>query len=292
MRSSGLPEVKVMARRTSPTTILVAIAAAVVGHAVGLAYADIPTDTKALAYTGVLEQGSVPVDAQLAMQVRLYTEDSGGASPPVCSTDPAKTYAVTKGRFSIPLPDACVAAVRLHGELYAELTVAGGPPMQRTILRAVPYAVQAASADNGVPPGMIGMFESDCPPGWDRLTELDDFFLKGGATFGIGQSSDTTTATIPAKLTSTAKPSSAWDTAHKPDDGQYCPKDTSGNQTFVAAWFGSPWRTGEKGMCMDHQHTLGAATIDVKIVPKHYTVLMCEFKGCSDGPLGNAANCH
>lgn len=126
---------------------LTCAATALVGYRIGIARADMPPDTKALAYSGMLEDGNgVVTSASLLMQVKLFPEDSGGSSPAVCATDPALGYKVTLGRFSIPLPDACVEAVKTHGELYAEMTVAGDPPMPRTILRAVPYAVQAGAA--------------------------------------------------------------------------------------------------------------------------------------------------
>lgn len=60
------------------------------------------------------------------------------------------------------------------------------------------YALQAGSA-NGIP-GMIGIFDAACPSGWTRVTELDNKFIRGGASYNAAAGgSDTHTHTVNIK---------------------------------------------------------------------------------------------
>lgn len=39
------------------------------------------------------------------------------------------------------------------------------------------------NTDAGVPSGMIAMFDTDCPSGWTRVSDLDGKFLTGGSSY-------------------------------------------------------------------------------------------------------------
>jgi hypothetical protein len=55
--------------------------------------------------------------------------------------------------------------------------------------------------DVGIPSGMIGMFDTDCPSGWTRVAALDNKFPMGGATYGTTGGSSTHTHTGTTDIT-------------------------------------------------------------------------------------------
>ena len=59
----------------------------------------------------------------------------------------------------------------------------------------VRYNLYVNAGGIGMPSGMIGMFDTDCPPGWTRVAELDDRFPMGGTTYGATGGSSTHTHT-------------------------------------------------------------------------------------------------
>ena len=92
-----------------------------------------------LAYSGLLEEGSVPVDGTRSIGLSVWKVASGGTA--VCSVA-AANVTVTAGRFRIPLSDSCTVAVHQNRDLWIEVLV-GGASLGRSKLGAVPYAVEA-----------------------------------------------------------------------------------------------------------------------------------------------------
>lgn len=115
-----------------------------VAYFVGVARADgIPTG-EVLFYSGTLEDNGVPVDGTRAVSIELFDAVSGGSAQ--CTTS-AAAVTITAGHFRVPLSSTCVVAIRANPNLFLEVTV-GGTVLPRSKLGAVPYAVEAARADN------------------------------------------------------------------------------------------------------------------------------------------------
>lgn len=128
-----------------PKSILVGVvlgSALVAGaHLVPTADADGIPSRDVLTYTGLLEEGGALVEGPRPLRVELYETASGGT--PLCFARNA-TATVERGRFRMPLP-SCVDTVRSKPDLWAEVQV-NGVPLPRQKLGAVPYAVEAESA--------------------------------------------------------------------------------------------------------------------------------------------------
>lgn len=135
-------------------------------------------DQDVLTYTGFLENpdGSPIADA-INVRITLWDSAEDSAGTKLCET-PAKEMTPVSGRFQVPLPAACVAAVQSNGNVWIETEV-DGASLGRTQIGAVPYAVSAGSADAAsgalaqqvVPAGAVMPFDLDqCPAGWMPLT--------------------------------------------------------------------------------------------------------------------------
>jgi hypothetical protein len=106
--------------------------------------AGIPTIAPVMTYSGTLtDANGTPLTGSKNIQVQLWVQQSGGATP-VCQTS-STAQTLIAGSFQIPLPDTCVAAVHANAELWAEVSVDGGP-LPRTKIGAVPYALEAGTA--------------------------------------------------------------------------------------------------------------------------------------------------
>ena len=103
----------------------------------------IPEDPT-LFYAGVLEEAGAPVDGVRNVRVRLFDDPMTGTE--LCVTS-ASGVAFDEGRFRVPLVEACADAVRDEPDLWVELEVGTDAPFPRTKLGAVPYALEAESAD-------------------------------------------------------------------------------------------------------------------------------------------------
>lgn len=128
--------------RTAFIGALVVVGAA--GYVMGKARANGIPETGTLAYSGVLEDAnSQPVTAVVPMTLQFFDAQSAGTL--ICQTTLNQQIQVTGGRFSIELPKQCVDGVKQNRDAWVALTV-GTEALPRTKLRAVPYAIEAASA--------------------------------------------------------------------------------------------------------------------------------------------------
>lgn len=128
-----------------PSAGLLLVGAAI-GHFAHTARAGGIPGSQTLTYAGVLQnEKGQPLSGRQAIDFRLWDERENGAER--CGLlNPSGGYVLTvDGRFSIPLPDACVRAVSDYPQLWVELRVAGSA-LPRAPLGAVPYAVEARRA--------------------------------------------------------------------------------------------------------------------------------------------------
>jgi hypothetical protein len=129
-------------QRTVSAASGVALCAA--GILVGRALASGIPVTGALTYSGVVEDASGnAVSGNHNIQVNFWNSQTGGTTP-LCLTA-SVPVTLTAGRFSVPLPDSCTAAVQANKDVWAEVLF-DGTAMGRSKLGAVPYAVEAAHA--------------------------------------------------------------------------------------------------------------------------------------------------
>ena len=159
--------------------------------------------------------------------------------------------------------------------------VVGGVELARQPVGSVPYAMTARTADaNGVPVGMVGVFRSACPVGWDRVEELDGFSIRGGDTWGLVKSDDSGSgATSSIQTTNNQQNDATY--VYGTEDGTW--KNCSGRTVMGVC--------GPNVKCINHKHTVPSTSVNATVVPKHYSVVFCEFKGCFGGGAGNASNC-
>jgi hypothetical protein len=203
---------------------------------------------------------------------------------------------ISDGYFSVKLgrcdevgvctddPGAWTFPQDLPPQVWVEIIADGSLLQPRQPLGSVPYAVAAAQArfstSNGVPVGMIGTFKAACPAGWDRVEELDGFSIRGGESYGVGKTNDTGTGATVSKKTGPGS-----------NDGSYDDADLNG--IWYTCYGSMVWAvpTDSVARCKDHDHTLASTAVNVSVTPKHYTVVLCEFKGCFGGAGGDATNC-
>ena len=150
-----------------------AAAAALLAPAIGLAawaaHADgIPAEP-AMYYSGTLEEDGFPVDGMRDIRLVLWDDPTSTAvGNRLCRATPPGDTMVEEGRFRIPLEDtgACTQAIRDHSEVWIEVIVES-VSLGRSKIGAVPYAIEAESAQNGAPAGSIVAFGGAvAPPGW------------------------------------------------------------------------------------------------------------------------------
>jgi len=130
----------------------------------------------AMTYSGTLTDGGGEATGNYMIEVRLWAV--GDVSAPRCTTS-ATAVMVTRGAFSLPLPDACTEAVRREPNLETEVVVNGMSLGRSGRLGAVPYAVEArraseltsAAANALMPRGAVLAFDlAGCPAGWSPYT--------------------------------------------------------------------------------------------------------------------------
>jgi hypothetical protein len=122
------------------------LAAAASSYFVLKARAGIAPGAQTLTYAGLLQDlDGNAVKGRIAIDFRLWDAREEGSEQCVVF-NPRDNYDLgANGRFSVQLPEECVAAVRSQRELWVELRIAG-EPLPRTQLGAVPYAVEAGRA--------------------------------------------------------------------------------------------------------------------------------------------------
>lgn len=108
-----------------------------------------------MTYAGFLEDDGVPVHGSRSIRVTLYDHAASTALANVrCDTQQTNAQ-VVEGHFSIPLDNACAAAVRANRDLWLDVQV-NGQSLGRTKLGAVPYAVEAERAASLAPGAFSG----------------------------------------------------------------------------------------------------------------------------------------
>jgi hypothetical protein len=105
--------------------------------------------TAPLTYSGILtDMNGAPITGQKNLLIQLFGQASGGTA--LCGSTAAMVTLVG-GAFQVPLGDNCTAVVHSTPDLWVDVLVDGGP-VGRAKLGAVPYAVEADTAQNAVAP--------------------------------------------------------------------------------------------------------------------------------------------
>lgn len=159
-------------------------AIAIVAYEAGRARAGVPTK-QPLVYTGSLtDESGTPDVGERTIAVDLYSSEAPSDKTPLCPTS-SHTFKLveTGGRFSIALNDECATAVQGGGnEPWVEVRI-DGKPMSRSKIAAVPYALEANTANSAralVSEATKGLTEKigaefanpECPAGYARKEDL------------------------------------------------------------------------------------------------------------------------
>jgi hypothetical protein len=129
-----------MARRV----ILLASLLASVFVALSIGWARGVPSTQALTYSGtLLAPSGEALSGTRNIEVKLWASGTEGEDP-LCTTG-SQALELEAGRFTLSLPEACVAAVSEHADAWLDVLV-DGASLGRTKLGAVPYAIEAAHA--------------------------------------------------------------------------------------------------------------------------------------------------
>jgi hypothetical protein len=139
-----------------------------------------------MTFQGTLKQDGVPVNTTKNMQFSFV--DGTGATIPGTSPISVANVQVTNGLFAVQLP----IDPTIPWEQYApfiQVSVEGQILNNNQPINANLYAAAA------IPQGMIALFASNCPVGWNRFSALDNAFPMGSPTYGAtGGSATSSTA--------------------------------------------------------------------------------------------------
>jgi hypothetical protein len=195
-----------MARRPYVLGLVAVTIAGGGGYALRARAGGIPP-TNALSYVGVAANASGPLTGSHNIQVALY--DAALAGDLLCQTT-STPVTLAAGRFAVQLPSSCVTAIGANATTWVDVVV-DGQDTGRTMVEAVPYAVEAnhaVSADNAsttgtlaqavVPSGAVMAFNlSACPTGWTAYSAAGGRTIIGvNATGGNGLSAYTLGQTV------------------------------------------------------------------------------------------------
>lgn len=149
-------------------------------------------------YQGTLRENGVPVNGSRQFRFRI-TDASGGT---IYWDSGPQSVLVTNGLLRLELQPVGVSWE--SATPYLEVSVEGTTLLPRERIAAAPYSLLAASATfaqtagfaaaagDGVPPGMIAMFDgSSCPSGWTEVTSLRDRFPMGWDGLTVAGDSNT-----------------------------------------------------------------------------------------------------
>jgi len=171
-----------------------AITAALWLGMLGIALAAIPTS---ITYQGTLKEKGLPATGTKSVLFRITSQDG----TQVYWSSPQTTVSVVNGLFSAQISPTGVDWQNVTP--YLEVSVEGQLLLPREPVNATVYAVISSSvADNAikpsnivpgfglVPSGMIAMFATSCPPGWNEYSSLQGKFPVGadGVNFIAGSS--------------------------------------------------------------------------------------------------------
>jgi hypothetical protein len=114
------------------------------GYAAGRARAPGVPTTVPMTYSATLtDAAGVPLVGPKNIQLQIWDAPTGGTSQ--CGLQPVSLPLVA-GTFQLTLPPECTTAVHAHPDLWSEIFV-DGASLGRTKLGAVPYALEADSAE-------------------------------------------------------------------------------------------------------------------------------------------------
>ncbi len=145
----------------------------------------------------LLDAGGDPVDATIDVEVRLFTEESGGTA---VWSQALSDISVVNGLYSFFFGDGGLAEALANDSVWLESEVDGETLAPRQRLISVPYALRAATAGqldppmSGVPTGVIIMWSGglgEIPDGWalcDGLNGTPD--LRERFVMGAGVEDD------------------------------------------------------------------------------------------------------
>jgi hypothetical protein len=144
------------------TLVVVAISATAAALATrSLLAAGIPT-TGGLTYSGTLEDAAgTPLTGTHTIDVYFWNTPAAGATP-LCQTQ-GNAVSLIGGRFSLPLPDTCAAAVQGNKDIWAEVRVEA-TSLGLSKLGSVPFSIEAGHATSSdsatVAAGAAGALEA------------------------------------------------------------------------------------------------------------------------------------
>jgi hypothetical protein len=135
-----------------------------------------------ITFQGTLKEDGVPVNTTKNMQFSFV--DAIGASLPGTSPISMANVRVTNGLFAVQLPlDPTVPWEQYTP--FIQVSIEGQALIPNQPLNANLFAVAT------FPQGFVGMFTTNCPAGWTRLTTLDNAFPMGAASYGASGGSAT-----------------------------------------------------------------------------------------------------
>jgi hypothetical protein len=133
-----------MIQRSRVVRVACLVVALSLGYAIRAAWAGGIPAMNALSYVGLVETAAGPLTGMHNIQVALY--DAVTAGNLLCQTS-STPMTLTNGRFSIQLPDSCTTAIGANANTWVDVLV-DGSDTGRTMIEAVPYAVEANHAVN------------------------------------------------------------------------------------------------------------------------------------------------
>jgi hypothetical protein len=142
----------------------------------------------ALVYSGTLTDGTgAPLTGSKNVLLQVYGAASGGAA--LCQSMPT-TVNLVGGTFRVPLGDDCAAVVHSNPDLFIDVLV-DGASVGRAKLGAVPYAVEADTAQRAVTAATGGALDTQIAALATRMSALEalSHTIGGHTMLGAGSCS-------------------------------------------------------------------------------------------------------
>ncbi|MBI5526632.1 MAG: hypothetical protein HY897_09900 [Deltaproteobacteria bacterium] len=242
-------------------------------------------------YDGVLEQNGQPMTGTYDFRFQLIDGLDEVVWPIAGSTVlyAERSLEVKDGKFGVKFPDiqANPGEVDLPDKVFdtkplklkISVRASGGTQFftlsPAIVINAVPFAVKSEQAvANGVPVGMIGIFSDNCPLGWERVSELDGAFIRGGDSFAGPAGADSATVAFSSMGTSGPVDSNNPYASGTDSCQRGCPDG------YTLQWLHFSQCVFDAGGCRTHSHTVSFSQT-ISTVPKYYTALFCRYKGFS-----------
>lgn len=198
----------------------------------------------------VLDSNGDPVDGSVDVQVRLFTQETGGSA---VWNQTISDISVVNGLYSFYFGNGSLSDALTNSSSWLEFIVDGETLTPRQRLVSVPYALRAGTAKqldppmSGVPSGVVIMWSgalNEIPDGWalcngaNGTPDLRERFVMGAATEGdVGDLVGTNSFTLT--------------TAQMPSHTHTASASTNGAHTHTAS-------TASAG---SHNHSSGVSTV-------------------------------